>query len=86
VCNFWLKTGLQYGDQVDLHVVHITSKSFGKAEITYEIGKKENRDGDGDITTMEDFLKVHTLNYNCNNSGLTFYMLAVQRRRHLYGI
>jgi len=38
----------------------LRSKSFGEAVITYEIGKKEDRNGDGNITTMGDFLKVHT--------------------------
>ena len=52
----------QYGDQIIIYMMFmlLRSKSFGEAVITYEIGKKEDRNGDGNITTMGDFLKVHT--------------------------
>ena len=38
----------------------VFSNSFGEEIVDLEIGKKENRTGNTDRTTLGDFLKVHT--------------------------
>ena len=57
------------------------SKTFGDATIFYEIGKKENKKGDGVTTTLGEFLKV--IKYHAMLYLLSF--LALQNRRHLLG-
>ena len=47
---------------LDLHITHITSNRYGESMIGFEIGKKEDRKGNGDMTTLADFLKVRRLN------------------------
>ena len=39
--------------------IFIPSDLCGDALVGYEIGKKEDRGGGGNFTTMADFLKVH---------------------------
>jgi len=43
--------------------VYATSKTFGDAQIGYEIGKKEDRKGDGGASTLGEFLRVIKYTY-----------------------
>jgi len=40
------------------HCLYVTSKTFGDSTIGFEIGKKEDRQGNGSSSTFGEFLKV----------------------------